>query len=37
MGMACAIAWILFLIIALITFLVFKSSGAWVFYYGEKK
>jgi len=37
MGMACAIAWILFMIIALITFLVFKSSGAWVFYYGEKK
>jgi multiple sugar transport system permease protein len=37
MGMACAIAWILFMIIGVITFAVFKTSGAWVFYYGEKK
>lgn len=37
MGMACSIAWILFMIIAAITFVVFKTSGTWVFYYGDKK
>jgi multiple sugar transport system permease protein len=37
MGMACSIAWILLLMIAAITFLVFKTSGTWVFYYGENK
>jgi multiple sugar transport system permease protein len=37
MGLACAIAWLLFAMIAVITFIVFKTSGAWVFYYGEKK
>jgi multiple sugar transport system permease protein len=37
MGLACAIAWMLFMMIAAITFLVFKTSGTWVFYYGEKK
>lgn len=37
MGLACAIAWILFVIIAAIAFFIFKTSGTWVFYYGEKK
>ncbi len=37
MGMACSIAWILFMIIAVITFVVFKTSGTWVFYYGDTK
>lgn len=36
MGLACALAWILFLLIALVTFLVFKTSRSWVFYYGEE-
>ncbi|MCL2248240.1 MAG: sugar ABC transporter permease [Oscillospiraceae bacterium] len=32
MGYAAAMSWILFIIIALLTFLVFKTSGRWVFY-----
>lgn len=37
MGYASSISWVLFLIIMLLTLLVFKSSGAWVFYEGEVK
>jgi multiple sugar transport system permease protein len=35
MGYASALAWVLFLIILLITLLTFKSSAAWVYYEGE--
>lgn len=35
MSMACALAWVLFLIIAAMTFLLFKTSKKWV-YYGEE-
>ena len=35
MGYASAMAWILFLVIIGVTLLVFKSSGAWVFYQDE--
>lgn len=35
MGYATAMAWILFLIILILTALVFKSSSIWVFYSGE--
>jgi multiple sugar transport system permease protein len=37
MGLACAIAWTLFLIIAALTFVIFRTSKAWVFYYGEER
>lgn len=37
MGYATAMAWILFIIILLLTILVFKSSDFWVFYSGEVK
>jgi multiple sugar transport system permease protein len=37
MGLACAIAWMLFMMIAAVTFILFRTSGAWVFYYGEEK
>ncbi len=37
MGLACAIAWILFLIIAAVTGLLFQSSRRWVYYYGEDR
>lgn len=36
MGSACAIAWVLFLIILAVTVLVFKSSDRWVFYEGGR-
>ena len=32
MGYACAISWILFLIILVLTFVLFKSSSKWVYY-----
>jgi len=32
MGFASAMAWILFIVIVIFTYLVFKSSGRWVFY-----
>jgi oligogalacturonide transport system permease protein len=32
MGYACAISWVLFVIIMLFTLLIFKSSDAWVYY-----
>ncbi len=34
MGSACAIAWVLFIIIAVLTFIVFKTSNKWVYYEG---
>lgn len=34
MGYACALAWILFLVIVAISLIVFKTSGRWVFYAG---
>jgi multiple sugar transport system permease protein len=36
MGYACALAWILFIIISLLTFLIFKSSSRWVHYEGGR-
>ena len=35
MGYASAMAWILFIIIVIFTYMVFKSSGRWVFYGGD--
>ena len=32
MGYACAISWVLFGVILVLTLLVFKSSDAWVYY-----
>lgn len=37
MGYSAANAWFMFLIVLSLTFLVFKSSEAWVFYEGEMK
>lgn len=37
LGNASALGWILFLIILVMTMLVFKSSAVWVFYEGEVK
>ncbi len=36
MGSACAIAWVLFIIIMALSFIIFKSSKSWVYYEGEK-
>jgi multiple sugar transport system permease protein len=36
MGRASALAWLLFIPIALLSLLLFKSSKSWVFYYGEE-
>ncbi len=36
-GVACAMAWILFILIIGLTMLVFKSSPLWVYYEGEKR
>lgn len=35
MGYACALAWVLFLIILALTGLIFRSSSVWVYYQGE--
>lgn len=35
MGYASALAWVLFVIVLLMTLLVFRSSAAWVYYEGE--
>jgi multiple sugar transport system permease protein len=35
MGYASALAWVLFLIVLLLTLAVFRSSALWVFYEGE--
>ena len=37
MGYASAIAWVLFVIILLLTLLVMKSSEAWTYYEGESR
>ncbi len=37
MGYASAMAWVLFLLTLLATFLVFRSSARWVYYEGEQK
>lgn len=37
MGLASALAWLLFVIILALTLLIFSSSGKWVYYGGEKK
>lgn len=37
MGYAAAIAWVLFIIVMLLTIIVFKSSSLWVFYESEIK
>ena len=37
MGYASAIAWVLFVLILLLTLLVFRSSSAWVYYESEVK
>jgi multiple sugar transport system permease protein len=35
MGYASALAWVLFIIVLLLTLLVFRSSAIWVYYEGE--
>jgi multiple sugar transport system permease protein len=35
MGYASAMAWVLFIIILILTGLIFKSSSLWVYYEGE--
>ena len=35
MGNACAIAWVLFIIISILTLVVFKTSDKWVYYEGD--
>jgi multiple sugar transport system permease protein len=37
MGYACALAWILFIIILCLSMLIFKTSKKWVYYGGESK
>ena len=37
MGLATAMAWILFLVVLVLTFLVFKSSPMWVYYESERR
>ncbi len=37
MGYASALAWVLFLIVLVLTTLIFRSSAAWVYYEGEVK
>ena len=37
MGIASALSWLMLIIIALLTALVFRTSTAWVFYEGEKR
>ncbi|MHB1295802.1 MAG: carbohydrate ABC transporter permease [Anaerolineae bacterium] len=36
MGYSCAMAWVLFIIVLILTALVLRSSSYWVFYAGEK-
>jgi multiple sugar transport system permease protein len=36
MGYASAMAWLLFAFVFLVTGIIFKSSGRWVYYEGEK-
>src|SRR5512135_3228900 len=37
MGYASALAWFLFLIVLICTLLIFRTSGCWVFYQGERE
>jgi multiple sugar transport system permease protein len=37
MGYASALAWMLFVIVLVLTLLVFRSSAMWVYYEGELK
>lgn len=37
MGYACALAWVLFLIVSLLTYALFRFSSSWVHYEGGKK
>jgi len=37
MGYACALAWVLFIIVLVLTALVLRSSHYWVFYAGERE
>jgi multiple sugar transport system permease protein len=37
MGYASALAWVLFVIVLLLTLLIFRSSAAWVYYEGSLK
>lgn len=37
MGYASAMAWLLFAFVVLVTYVIFKSSGRWVFYQGEAR
>jgi multiple sugar transport system permease protein len=37
MGKACALAWIMAVVVALLTALLFRTSGSWVFYGGGDK
>lgn len=37
MGYACALAWLLFLIIVIFTLLIFRTSAGWVYYGGEAR
>lgn len=37
MGRASALGWILFIIILLLTLVIFRTSGGWVYYEGEEK
>jgi multiple sugar transport system permease protein len=37
MGFACAMAWVLFMLIMALTALVFRTSHLWVFYSGERR
>jgi multiple sugar transport system permease protein len=37
LGYASALAWVLFLIVLVLTLIVFRSSAAWVYYEGAKK
>jgi multiple sugar transport system permease protein len=35
MGYACALAWLLFFVILVITIAIFRTSRGWVYYEGE--
>lgn len=37
MGYGCALAWLLFMIILVLTLLIIRSSAVWVYYEGERK
>jgi multiple sugar transport system permease protein len=36
MGTASALAWLLFVVIVIFTIILFRSSGRWVYYGGER-